>query len=564
MKRDLYALEATEFDLLVVGGGIHGAFVAWDAAQRGLKVALVERGDFGSATSANSLKTVHGGLRYLQDADLGLVQKMIFERKTYLKIAPHLVHTLPFVVPTIKKLTRGYMAMGVALTLNDLIGRGRNQGQILGKEIPASRLISKDECLNYLPGMDADKITGGALWYDAQIFNTERFTISVLKSAATVGGNLANYVAAKKLLIQDGAVRGAIVQDQLTSEQFEIRAKMVVNATGAWIDKLITDSNHPIPDGLNYPMTVAWNLVTRKFIDGCAAGIFARSKVDGKSKLLFVAPWRNYSIAGTVHEAIEGDPDSYEIPQEQIEEFIDDINFNYKGADLTLDDIQSVHKGFHHVKSVSAESKRNTKALRKGVVYDHEADDSIQGLVTIVSVKFTTARAVAERVVDLVCQKLGVNRPCETHSRPIYGGDIENFADFMTNSLNEWGSAIEKTLLYNYGTACKELLNSASPLEKETPLATSVLQLQTQYAVEQEMGLKLSDILLRRTDVGSGEPPSAATVTHCAETMQRLLGWSDIEKMAEIGQFQKQMAARWPHHSKPEQYLQKLTPEGNA
>ncbi|MEM9773151.1 MAG: glycerol-3-phosphate dehydrogenase/oxidase, partial [Chloroflexota bacterium] len=545
MKRDLFKLESAEFDLIVVGGGIHGAFVAWDAAQRGLSVALVERGDFGSATSANSLKTVHGGLRYLQDFDLGLVQKMIFERKTYLKIAPHLVHTLPFVVPTIKKMTRSYFAMGIALTLNDLIGRKRNDGQVVGKEIPPSRLISKDECLAYLPGMDADKITGGALWYDAQVFNTERFTINVLKSAASEGACLANYVSAEKLLIQNGAVIGAAVKDELRGDRFDIQAKMVVNATGAWIDKLIVDSDHPVPNGIDYPMTVAWNIVTRKFIDRCAAGIFARSKADNKSKLLFVAPWRDYSIAGTVHEAIEGEPDSYNIPQQQIEEFVDDINFNYNDVNLTLDDIQSVHKGFHHVKSVSAKSKRNTKALRKGVVYDHGLNDSIEGLVTIVSVKFTTARSVAERTIDLVCQKLGVTRPCETHFRPIYGGDVENFDDFMTNSLSDLGSLIEKELLYNYGTAYRELLKCAPQLEAGTLNRSDIFRAQIKYSLENEMAVTLSDVLLRRTDIGSGEPPSAEIVHECATIMQRELGWTDGEKVSEIERLEIQLAQRW-------------------
>ena len=561
MKRDLFALESSEYDVLVVGGGIHGAFVAWDASQRGLKVALAERGDFGSATSANSLKTVHGGLRYLQDFDLRLVQKMIFERKSYLKIAPHLVHTLPFVVPTIQKFTRSYSAMGVALKLNDLIGHGRNKNQPIGKEISPSRLISKEECLAYLPGLDPKNVTGGALWYDAQIFNTERFVISVLKAAHNAGACLANYLSVKQILINDGKVVAAKVKDEIADGTFEIRAKTVINATGAWIDQLIVDSNHQVPSEIKYPLTVAWNLVTRKFINDCAAGIFTKSQVDGKSKLLFVAPWRNYSITGTVHEAIDGEPDDYQIPESQISEFLKDINYNYRGANLTLNDVQSVHKGFHHVKSVSSKSKRDTKALRKGIVFDHGQKDSIEGLITLVSVKFTTARAVAEQAVDLVCQKAGIDRRCETHFRPIFGGEIVDFNEFMTNSLNDQRALIEKSFLYNYGTAYRDVLRELDLANSDELEPVDIFYAQIKYAIKEEMALRISDALLRRTDVGSGEAPSVSQVTDCANIMQKELGWSDQEKVDQINLFQDQIMARWSFASKSTFHPQKETLE---
>ena len=173
MQRDISLLSGSNFDLVVIGGGIYGACVAWDASQRGLSVALIERGDFGQETSANSLKTVHGGLRYLQDLDLKLVRKMIEERSAYLRIAPHLVQPLPCLTPTYSKLMKSKAAMGFALRLNDLAGYDRNNHLAPDQEIPPSRLVSSEECRRILPGLPQKAETGGALWYDGQVYDTE-------------------------------------------------------------------------------------------------------------------------------------------------------------------------------------------------------------------------------------------------------------------------------------------------------------------------------------------------------------------------------------------------------
>ncbi|MFK7803668.1 MAG: FAD-dependent oxidoreductase [Anaerolineae bacterium] len=530
MKREPRKMSQSSFDLLVIGGGIHGAFVALDAAQRGLTVALVERGDFGAATSANSLKTVHGGLRYLQDFDLSLVKKMIAERKTYLRIAPHLVHPLPFVVPTIKKLTRSHAAMRVALGLNDFFGRQRNQQQVAGKELPASHMLSKSEVLDYLPGLDPSEVTGGALWYDGQIYNTERFLMSVLKSAVESGATIANYIAAKKITTQFSKVTGIEAKDQLSGDVFHIKAKQVVNATGAWIDRLISNSNQALPNELDYPLTTAWNIVTTRFIDKCAAGLFGK-----KNKLLFVAPWRNYSVAGTVHETLKGSPEDFSLPIEKVSAFLDDINATYRSAGLTLNDVKSVHKGFHHVKSISTQPNKGIKALRRGVVYDHDTNDGLEGLITLVSVKFTTARAIAQEAVDIACSKAGLNdATCKTAITPIYGGDIADFSAFTRDS-----HGIDRSIVFNYGTEYKNLI-SGSTLEPK-----ALLEKQVAHAVDHEMAFRLSDVLLRRTDIGSGEAPSAKMINICADQLAHELGWSSGQRQNEIDRFGLEMQKRW-------------------
>ena len=178
MQRKPSQLTNRKYDLVVIGGGIYGACIVWDAALRGLSVALVERGDFGQETSANSLKTVHGGLRYLQDFDLNLVRMMIEERSTYLRIAPHLVQPLACITPTYSKLTKSRLILGTALKVNDIAGFDRNKS--LDREIPSSQLLSMQACQEILPDLPNEGVTGAALWHDAQIYDTERLTLLLL------------------------------------------------------------------------------------------------------------------------------------------------------------------------------------------------------------------------------------------------------------------------------------------------------------------------------------------------------------------------------------------------
>jgi glycerol-3-phosphate dehydrogenase len=230
MKRNLVQLAGKKHDILIIGGGIYGACVAWDAALRGLSVALVDKGDFGCATSANSLKIIHGGLRYLQDANLKLVRRMVSERTIWMQIAPHLVHPMPCLMPTYKKLTRNNIALFTALKISDLIGYDRNRIVDPQKHLPNGHTISRTDCLRLIPEAAANGITGGAIWYDAQMYNSERLLISIILSAAKAGAEVANYVEVTSFLRDDMGVKGVKAKDVLTGQELEIQANLVVNS----------------------------------------------------------------------------------------------------------------------------------------------------------------------------------------------------------------------------------------------------------------------------------------------------------------------------------------------
>lgn len=558
MQRNLTQLADTEYDLLVIGGGIHGACIAWDAALRGLSVALIDRGDFGGATSANSLKTVHGGLRYLQDADLGLVRLMIRERRAFARIAPHLVHPLPCVMPTSRKRRRSKPVMAAALMLNDIVGFDRNRLSDPQKHLPRGRIISRDECLRMLPGIDGTGITGGAVWYDYQIYNTERFTLAIVRSAAERGATVANYVEATSCLAAGThaahtRVAGVRAVDTLTSDDFTIRAKVVVNAAGASANRVLGSLNGNAPA---QPITfsTAMNLVTRQIISEYAAGISSHRRVtraDGTvhehSRLLFVAPWRTYSIIGTDHAPLDGPPGDFRVTEEQIGAFLDEFNRAYPGANLMRDQVRLVHSGF--LPAEKNGSADDVTLVRKGRVYDHRRD-GIDGLLTVAGVKYTTARATAEDAVNAVFTLLGYKAPaCTTHATPIHGGDIARFETFLDAAIASSGPLTAKTvtqLAHNYGAGYQQVttyLDENACWGRPLGDTTSVIPAEVVHGIRDEMAQTLADVVFRRTELGSAGHPGAEALRACADVMAGELGWNDSKTASELAAVEAIFAA---------------------
>jgi len=542
MQRDLTNFSNDEYDVVVIGGGIYGACIAWDAAQRGLSVALIERGDFGQATSANSLKTVHGGLRYLQDLDINLVRMMIQERSAYLHIAPHLVQPLPCLTPTYAKIMKSRTAMGMALKLNDLAGYDRNKSLDSAQKIPASRLFSQEECRAALPGLPTEGVTGAALWHDAQIFDTERLTLSFIISASSVGVDVSNYVEAVGFLRQENKILGVTARDIITNEEFEIHSKVVVNAAGPWIDTVLDslnqDSSHP-----RYRHSLAVNIITRKIVDNYAAGVQSwpnEQLNDGSNRLvshmLFVSPWRDLSLIGTFHSHYQGDPNNFLLGEDNLQNIILEANSAYPGANLELDDIKFVHYGFLPEKPNPNDPE--VKLVRKSKIVDHRSENDLSGLISVMGVKYTTARYTAEKAVDLVFEYLGKSvPPCKTHINQLHGGHIDHFGDYLSHAIQEDSPLLASNTIdhwvRSYGTdysLVKELLPESGDQSQLSPRSSPVIYAQVIFAVREEMAIKLSDVILRRTGIGSIGRPDDSTLKTIAEIMALELGWS-VEKI---------------------------------
>jgi glycerol-3-phosphate dehydrogenase len=468
VKRELAALAAREWDLVVVGAGIHGAALAWDAALRGLAVALVEREDFGAGASWNSLKTIHGGMRHLQRLDLASLRESARERRTLLTIAPELVEPLCFLVPCRGFASNGRAALALGLFLNDLLTRDRNRGVPAGRHVPGGRTISAAETLALVPGLPSRGLAGAALWHDAQAVSTERLLLGFVHAAADAGAAVVNHAEALQLLTgARGRVAGVAVRDALGGSTLELRARLVVNAAGPWADELGARS------GLRrapLPLLRARNLVLRRPLPVPIA-VGARSE----GRFLFLVPWQGRSIVGTSYEPASAPPSD---PLA----FLDEAAHAFPWAGIERRDLVLVHEGL-----VPGEGGAHGLWTRSRVV-DHEREDGTVGLVSLQGVKYTTARAVAERAVDLSLRRLG--RP------PV---------------------------------ACR---TAATPLAKAKRLAGALAE-RTLVAVREEMALTLADSVLRRLDLGTAGPPPADELAAVCGVMARELGWDPARERAE-------------------------------
>jgi glycerol-3-phosphate dehydrogenase len=308
MRRDLSALVDGTFDLVVVGAGIHGACIAWDASLRGLSVALLDRGDFGAATSANSLRIIHGGLRYLSRVDLLRMLESIRERSILLRIAPDLVEPLPVLVPTYRELSRGRAAFGAALRVNDLISLRRNRGLRPDRVLPPGRLISREECLRRFPWFAREGLNGGALWYDARVRHPERLTLGFIRSAAKHGAVPANYVEVNSIIVGDGKVQGVAATDVELGSRFEIRARAVVVAAGPWTHDLLAGTLKQSESRAAARHALAVNVWINRPLASVALGVQALSgppedPICGGYRYLFATPQDEGTLLGTWYAA---------------------------------------------------------------------------------------------------------------------------------------------------------------------------------------------------------------------------------------------------------------------
>ncbi len=445
MTRDISTLANGEFDLLVVGAGIYGATIAWEAAHRGLHVALIDRGDFGGGTSFNSLKTVHGGLRSLQRANLVEMRQFIRERRTLLRIAPHLVTPLRFLIPTYPELRRSRAVMRTVLAVNDWIARDRNEGLDRARHLPASQILGKEETLQLFPGLDASRVTGGASWFDGQMHNADRVLLSFVQSAAAAGATVANYVSAMALVRRGERVEGVSARDELTGATFDVRARVTVNAAGGWAPGLLGTAASRSLAGVR--MSRAINLVTRLPAPPCALGDTAGGQ------FLFCVPWRGRTMFGTLHDEYEGPADALSIAAKEVDRFIELINRAFPAARLRAQDVTLVHRGL--LPASGRGPSGEVRLLKDSMVHDHRADGAA-GLITVIGVRYTTARHTAQRAIDLAATVLGRSIPASRSSvTPLEGGsipDVEAFLATASKATATLTSCTLERLARTYGT----------------------------------------------------------------------------------------------------------------
>jgi glycerol-3-phosphate dehydrogenase len=528
VRRDLRRLADEAYDLLIIGAGVYGASMAWDAAQRGLKVALVDRGDIGAGTSFNNAKTVHGGVRSLQNGQFREMREYLRERRALARIAPHLIHPLPFLLPTYNKLTRHKAPLRAYFAMYDLLTSDRNEGLDPARHLPAASLISRDECLRRHPALEPQGVTGGIVWHDYQMYSGDRVTLAYAKSAARAGAAVANYVEAVTLILDKGdRVIGATLRDTLTGDAFDVRATLTVNATGPYSGELLSSlaAVRAVP-AVVPALSVAMNVIVRPIARDCAVGGSAQGR------LFFLAPWRDVTIGGTSHEPFRGAATGFRPTAADAQRLLDDLNIAFPGARLGLDDVRLLHRGF--LPSHADSTGTRVALLKHSRVRDHR-QDGWHGLMSVVGVRYTTARHTAEQATDLALRIL--NRPAiasRTATTPLVGGDIDDYAAFMRGT----GGTSRERLSRLYGTERAHVEAIAAHSYDQSCVAalrlSPVLDAEIAFVVREEMAVHLTDALLRRTDAGSAGHPGAQAIEKAAKVMGDILGWSDDRRRDEM------------------------------
>ena len=548
MKRDPSVLTDALFDLVIIGGGITGACLAADAAMRGFKVALVEKGDFGAATSSASSKLLHGGIRYLQQLDFAKVRESAKERIYFQQLAPHLTYYIPFIIPTYANFSKGKSIVRAAMGLYEMLCSG--QDRLLSdtsKKVPGSRFLTRYDIEQALPDLHMDGVTGGVAFYESHMYSTERMTLAFIETAHEYGACVANYHAVESFLGADsGTIKGVRVRDMLGGETFEIRGSLVVNAAGPWIPLL----NHAIGgaravEGVVNAYSKGAHIITRKLTREYAVALPTRKQkqavINRGGRHIFIIPWRGHSLIGTTYGPYKGGLDTVHATENDVDEMIADINSAVGAEVLQRDLVLHAYAGIYPL--IDDVIKTNVyQGTGNYQVVDHSVTDGLQGLVSVFGAKFTTARLLAEKALDLISPRFDkvVDR-CRTRNTRLMSGVIEDMQSYRAEQCARYAAVLAEpvinNLVTNYGTNIHriiELIEADRTLAEELVPGMQILAAEVVHAVRYEMACHLDDVVFRRTGLGTLGNPGEEVLRRCAAIMGSELGWNQARMDEEV------------------------------
>lgn len=500
-SRTLQQLQEGTFDLLVIGGGINGAGIARDAAMRGLRVALVEKGDFASGTSSKSSKLIHGGVRYLQHGDFRLVRVACRERDLLRRrLAPHLVQPLPFLFPVYRGDAVGIVTLGLGMWVYDLLAAFRN--------IRAHRMLTVKRTLGVEPGLRGDGLKGAALYYDC-FADDARLTLETILAARSEGAVAANYIELTAFAKENGRIVGAWIQDRLSGADIRVRACRVVNATGPWADQLRRLDDTSAPPCLR--VTKGVHIIVPRERIGNTYAVVLHSPRD--QRVLFVIPWGTHAIIGTTDTDFDGSPDDVCGDERDIEYLLEAANWFFPRAALRAADVVSTYAGLRPL--VADDGKDPSAVSREEAIFE-----SPSGLVTLAGGKLTTYRLVAKEIVDMVSKDSGVSgkRACTTGEKPLPGGRLQRINDLVQTLLAKDGELTKQQiehLVHRYGSRAAEILALLQGRKEWSQMLVPGMPdiwAEAVYAAQTELAVVPDDIIMRRTHVALKAPSMAAQV----------------------------------------------------
>jgi glycerol-3-phosphate dehydrogenase len=545
-EKALETLARDHFDVAVIGGGITGAGVALDAASRGYSVALVEQADFASGTSSRSSKLVHGGLRYLQSFDLGLVREALVERQLMVRLAPHLVRPLPLVVPAFDG-ARPDRLVGIGLNMYDVMAapslRARRSARRDGTQAgevdwsPARhRVISGGEVVELLPALAARQPSGGYLFYDCQT-DDARLVLTVLGEAERFGAICANRLEVTELVGVDGSNRGVRVLDRETSVEFRIRADNVINATGVWADRIRPEELHSEADVPRIAPSRGTHITLSHADLPLVSGAIVPA---GGGRSIFALPWLGRSLIGTTDDNYDGDIAHVHPSPGDVDYLLQAVN-DFFGLSLGRSHVTGAYAGVRPLIS-TGDSKKSVDISRKAELYETSS-----GLITITGGKLTTWRRMAKMAVDRLVERDGRQAPCRTHEIPL-GAPVDPDALPRVEGVPEDSY---RQLSARYGHAAERVLNTAASRgELAQPIVPGLPDLlaEAPFSVRLEQSRSVGDVLLRRTRLGLLAArelcePGSEIAARVARAMAPELGWDEVRIADEVQRFLAEAAS---------------------
>ncbi|MFA9429517.1 FAD-dependent oxidoreductase [Egicoccus sp. AB-alg2] len=525
--RDLARLRAETFDLVVIGGGVTGAGIALDAATRGLTVALLEQRDLAAGTSSRSSKLIHGGLRYLEQLNFGLVREALRERGLLLnELAPHLVRPVSFLYPLQHAVwERGYVAAGV--TLYDTLGGAR--------QLPRHQHLSRRGALRLAPALRGDALVGAVRYWDAQV-DDARHTMEVARTAAAYGAAVLTSTRVTGLLREGERVVGVQARDQEGGEDLQVRGRQVVNATGVWADRIQEMAGR---GRIRVRASKGIHLVVPKDRIHADTGLILRTETS----VLFVIPWGRHWLIGTTDTEWDLDLAHPAASARDIQYLLDRVNKVLR-TPLTHADVEGVQAGLRPL--LFGESEATSQLSR-----EHAVAQTVAGLITIAGGKYTTYRVMAKDAVDAAARNLRQRVPPSVTDRtPLLGAQgwhaLWNRRHRLADEVGLHPSRIEH-LLSRYGARVEELLDLLADrpeLGARIAGAEDYLKVEAVHAASHEGALHLDDLLTRRTRISIETfDRGLAAATDVAPLMGEVLGWDEDDIAREIEHYEARVAA---------------------
>ena len=521
----LDALANGAFDVLVVGGGITGAGVARDAALRGLRTALVEQDDFASGTSSRSSRLVHGGVRYLEHGQLRLVFESSAERSVLRRIAPHLVRPLAFVWPVYRGARVPRWKLAAGLLLYDLLALFRNVGR--------HQRLARRGVLAREPRLRSDALLGGARYWDAAT-DDARLTLATVRSAIAAGATVLNHARVTSLVTTDGRVTGARVADAVGGATIDVRARVIVNATGPWsdaVERMAGGDALPAVRG-SKGVHIA---VARHRIDNVGA-LTLLSPTDGR--VMFVLPAGDFAIVGTTDTYETVDPGQVRATEADLSYLLDAANHFFPAAKLTRDDVVSAWAGLRPLMAVQGGSDDPSAASREHTIAEH-----VPGLVSVTGGKLTTYRVMARQVVDAAQRSLGAPPSRSRTARlPLAGGAVRDCAREIAAAAELTGDAsVASRLVHAHGDAWRSVwaLAQADPaMAERVELSRPYVLAELAYAVREELAATLGDLLIRRIPLAfEMRDHGRGAARRVSAAVAGWLGWSPVEMRAAVAEY---------------------------